>query len=181
SAPKHLQIGKEHGLPIYEFQDLPIIQQLYVALIDKETVVVSIARANVVEALARAAGKSKANLDKDVMEMLGKIDNKQSLWLAAARGGELLKDLPNVPGLSNLRDKLRSFTLAVRVHDAVHLHATFQATEPKSATTIYQVLVAAKAGLGLVGLRNKDFGHMLSDFLEEIDIDLDKPFVHVKA
>lgn len=79
--PDLLKIEKHGTQRLYK---VTLAEPYYLALPDSTTIVASIFRDQVVEALDKGAGKKKSELKhKDFQALLAKADAKQSLWLVA--------------------------------------------------------------------------------------------------
>jgi hypothetical protein len=97
---EHLKIHKrESGPVIYEVSHEKLPSNLFVALVDKNTMLASFGKDYVVDALKKSGNKETTLKNKDLKTQLAHTDAKQSLSIAmtgnaAAKSGELANVIP---------------------------------------------------------------------------------------
>lgn len=155
--PDALKIRKVSNGVIYEVaisdQDAP----LFVALLNKTTLVASFGKDYVASALKKEAGKSQGGLkNKDFQALLKEMDDKQSLAFAA--DGQAFKGI-DTESTGDLSEKLDAIAGGLKITDGLELEASLST---KSAENAKQIKTAINDGinqgiglLGLLGGQNK--------------------------
>jgi hypothetical protein len=180
--PDILKIQKVPGGVVYEVnlpgQDMPF----FVSLLNKTTLVVSAGKDYVVDAMDREAGKSKEGVkDKDLRAVLARIDDRQSVSVAAVGAafkgadagpaGEFLEKIEALGGGLTVSDELKfEVVLSTRSED--------DAKKIKDATT--NGVNLAVAALGLAGGDHKEVEVVL-DLLKTVKATLKDRTVTIKA
>ncbi|HEX4608543.1 MAG TPA: hypothetical protein VH092_10090 [Urbifossiella sp.] len=97
---------------------------LYGTVVDDKTVVLSGDKKGITTALA-VPPKGKAALDRQLSSLIGKMDDKATVWVAGLANGRLdkakLKGPAANPGVQSLVGNLQTGTLVVRVEKDVNL------------------------------------------------------------
>jgi hypothetical protein len=83
-----LKIHKEGDKRIYEVQPPNDDKPLFVAVVDKTTLVASNEKDYVRDCFAKAAGKKEGGVKKEMKDLIEKVDAKSSMWVAM-RGSTL--------------------------------------------------------------------------------------------
>jgi hypothetical protein len=153
--PDVLKIGKGGGKVVYEVsppgQDTP----LFVALLDKTTLVASPGKDYVVQAIKKDAGKEKDEIkDSDFRALLERMDEKQSVAFAAVgaafKGGDL------VPA-AEVFDKVDAVGGGLTLGDELKLEVVLSAKSADDAKQIKEsVNTAINSGIALLGLATGD-------------------------
>jgi hypothetical protein len=141
-----LKIEKEGNHKIYEVNPPGNPKPGFVALPDKNTIVISTEKEFVVASFARASGQKKVELKKDVQDILEKVDGKQSLWMAVP-GSVLAKGIAQFPVPDDAKakvEKVNSVSAGVTVATDIKLGFTLQA---KSADNAKELAEDSKKGL----------------------------------
>src|SRR6187401_1845367 len=80
----------------------------YLTFLDKTTAVASANKASVVAAI-KAGGKAP-KLGKDMATLLGKVDGKQSAWMASIAPPAVKQALKDQPQTMDIADKINAFS-----------------------------------------------------------------------
>jgi hypothetical protein len=138
--------GPAGGTPLYEVNAPGANQTLYVALAGDDTLVASAGKDYVLDALDKAAGKRTTTLkNAELKALLGRIDAKQSIWMAVL-GSTLAKSpLPTASDdAKQVIDKLQDATLGLTIDKDVKLELSVTA---KSADDAKELNDKIKDGL----------------------------------
>jgi hypothetical protein len=136
NMPDSLKIHKEGDHKIYEVKvesggdDKPT----FVGLIDKTTIVVANDKDYILESFARAEGKKKGTVKKEVQDLIEKTDGKQSVWVVIP--ANLLGKNPLAQQdeeTKKLVDKMDSFSLGLSVEKDVKLAITIASKSAENA------------------------------------------------
>jgi hypothetical protein len=140
-----LKILKEGGQKIYEFKPNPNEDKpQYAAIIDKDTLVGSNDKDYVLDALAKAAGKKKSTLKKEIQALIEKADADQSLWLAIPGSTLGNSEVAGDQKAKQSIEKIQSITAGITIGKDVKLGLTVAA---KSADNAKELAEEIKEGL----------------------------------
>jgi len=153
----------------------PDAPHIYLALLDKDTLMVTLVESHALEALDKAAGKKKTDLkDKQVRDALAKADSKAALQVVAS--GDLVTQVAfksdNKGGFTTTTKSLRDdgiegFRGAVTLGDA-DLHSEWTLTV-KDADKAKDMAKSMNDGLGM-GLKNvTTAAQQMKDLLPLVD------------
>jgi hypothetical protein len=122
---------------LYEVNAPGSPQASYVALIGKDTLVASAGKDYVQDAIEKAAGKKKSALEnKELQALLGRIDAKQSLWVAVL-GSTLAKSpFANADEAKQVIDKLKDATAGITIDKDVKLQVSVSAKSADDAKAL---------------------------------------------
>jgi hypothetical protein len=167
-TPDVLKIGKGGGGTIYEFALPKESTPLFVALLNKTTIVASPGKDYVVDAMKKSSGKEKDEIkDKNFQAVLERLDMKQSIAFAAVPSAfkgdlgpaaEYLKDIDAAGGGLSLTDdlKLEAVVTARTADDA-----------EKLKDMVNQGINAGIGLLGIVGSKQKELDQVI-DILKTV-------------
>jgi hypothetical protein len=177
-----LKIGKGGGKVVYEVsppgQDMP----LFVALLNKTTLVASPGKDYVVEAIKRDGGKEAGEFkDKDFLAVLNRTDDKHSVSFAAVgaafKGGDL-------GPATEFFEKIDAIGGGVTLGDELKLEVVLSARNAEDAKSIKDTVnTAINSGVALLGLAvgdNKELDKVL-DVLKTVKATAKDKTVTLKA
>ncbi len=178
--PDAVTIHKQGDASFYEMRKPKQSSHVFFgAFVDEETMVVSPDKEYVLETIARKKSKKLPAVDNKLVELVKKVDAKQSLWLALLPD-RLIKALPQDKQTMDVAKKVQSFKAGVALADGVQLSVRIQTPDAKSAQTVRQTLKGVQSLLILLIASNdqlKDFGPTLTDILNSIKFTLDQATV----
>jgi hypothetical protein len=150
-----LKIHKEGDYKVYEVKveggdDKP----MFVGIVDKTTIVASNDKDFALDCFARAAGKKKGTVKKELQDLLEKIDGKQSMWMAMP-GSVLAKSpLSQDDKAKKMLDKMDSFTLGFTMDKDIKLAVAIASKSAENAKELAEdlkeKLTEAKGFLALI-------------------------------
>lgn len=147
----HLKIRKVLGGKhlLYEVNLPDRNEPLFVALAGRDTILASLGKDYVVDALKKVGKKDKAALkNKQFQTLLDKLDARQSLSMAAVKTPELAKTFDKAPGdIKDMLTKIQALGGGVTISDEVKLELVVNVENVKDAKDLRD---SAKAGLDLV-------------------------------
>jgi hypothetical protein len=139
----HFALVKDGKDVMFKFQP-DTGNPVYATVVDETTVILGTDKTIISTALAAAAGKKKSALKGEVATLVGRMDDKASMWVVALTkdkldklklpqggpGADLAKQLPN----------LENFTLAVRVTTDVTLDVSMGLKDEGSADEMLKMV-----------------------------------------
>jgi hypothetical protein len=134
---EHLKIHKrENGPAIYEVTHDNLPSSMFVAVVDKNTILASFGKDYVVDALKKIDAKQATVKSKEIKALLEKLDGKQSISFAmigsaAAKSKELAQVIPG-----DVLDNLDAVGAGVTVADDIKLEVGIVAKTADSAKSI---------------------------------------------
>ncbi len=178
--PEAVQIHKQGDVPYYETHNpKQPAHTFFATFVDNETLVISPDKDYVLATIAKKESNKLLAVDNKLVELVKKVDAKQSLWLALLPD-RLIKALPQDKQTMDVAKKVQSFKAGVALTDGVQLSVRIQTPDAKSAQTVRQTLKGVQ-GLLILALANndqlKDFGPTLTDILNSINFTLDQATV----
>src|SRR5439155_3215918 len=178
--PEAVQIHKQGDVPYYETHNpKQPAHTFFATFADNETLVISPNKDYVLATIAKKESKKAPAVDNKLVELVKKVDAKQSLWLALLPE-HLLKALPQDKQTMDIAKKVQSFKAGVALTDGVQLSVRIQTPDAKSAQTVRQTLQGVQS-LWILAIANndqlKDFGPTLTDILNSINFTLDQATV----
>jgi hypothetical protein len=134
---------------------------VYATVLDEKTIVASIEKKSVTDALA-VPPKGKAALNKEMAAVVAKMDDTATLWAAALPNGRLdalkLKGPAAAPGLQNQIANLQSAAVVVRVDKDVDLAISLGMKDAGSAAeagkTVGELVQTARGALPFLAANN---------------------------
>jgi hypothetical protein len=130
-----LKIHKEGNHKVYEVNPPGGDKPVFVGLVDKTTLVASSEKDFVLDSFARAAGEKKSALKKELLDLLEKVDTKQSFWMVMP--GEVLAK-SQFPGKDDEEakkqiERIRGFSLGLSITKEVKLNVSITTKDADSA------------------------------------------------
>jgi hypothetical protein len=178
--PAAVQIHKHGEVPYYETRNPKQPgQSFFATFVDNETFVISPDKEYLLATIAKKESNKPPAPDKKLVDLVKKVDAKQSLWLALVPD-HLIKALPQDKQTMEIAKKVQSFKAGVALTDSVQLSVRIQTPDAKSAQTVRQTLQGVQALLVLAVSNNdqlKEFGPTLTDILNSIKFTLDQATV----
>ena len=148
-------------------------QSMFVALVNKETLVSASGKDYVLEALDKAAGKKKPALKKELRNVLEKADLKQSFSLAmlgdAIRNGALAGN----DEAKEIADKTRSASGGITVGEGLQASFVLLAKDPDGAKEVADMINNnVKQAKGIVSLQAQNLKQLdpLVEFLDSLKV-----------
>src|SRR5262249_19544202 len=146
---------KQGEVPYYETRNpKQPAQSFFAAFVDNETVVISPDKDYVLAAITKKESNKPPAIDKKLVDLVNKVDAKQSLWLALVPE-HLIKALPQDKQTMEVAKKVQSFKAGVALTDSVQLSVRIQTPDAKSAQTVRQTLQTVQAIL-ILAIANND-------------------------
>ncbi|HLN28217.1 MAG TPA: hypothetical protein VK395_10780 [Gemmataceae bacterium] len=185
NKPDKLVIHKEADGKVYEIT-APDGKPGFVAIIDKTTIIFSNQKEYVNDALAKAAGKKKSDVSKELRTAIEKQDANQSLW--AIIPGETLKksefiNVAEEKAKKNI-EKIENIVLGITVSKDVKFKvdiATKSADSAKElAEDLKEALNQAKGFLALVAGQQKNIGPIV-DLVGAMKLATDGSSITIKS
>ncbi len=143
----HKVLGGKHLL--YEVNLPDLDAPFFVALADKNTLLVSPGKDYIVDALKKIGKKDKPVLkNKEFQALLEKVDDRQSLSVAAVKTAAVKDALGSLPGdVKDMIDKIQALAGGLTLSDGVKLEVV---ATTKNDTEAKDLKESAEAGLTLV-------------------------------
>jgi hypothetical protein len=180
--PEAVKIHKQHDVPYYETQNpKQPAQSFFATFVDNETLAISPDKDYVLTTIAKKESKKLPAVDSKLVELVKKVDAKQSLWLALLPD-RLMKALPP-PDKRSTKDPLKmiqNLVAGITLTDGIQLSVRIQTPDAKSAQSVRQTLLGIQSILILAITSNdqlKDFGPTLTDIVNSIKFTLDQATV----
>jgi hypothetical protein len=142
-----LKIHKEGDHQIYEVKVPEGEKPVFVGLVDPTTLVAGPDKQHVLDAFAKAEGKDKGTIKKDIRNLIEKADAKQSFWFVATAQAFLKGDLSGDDKAKKNLEKMNSLTAGVTVDKGVSATLVIAA---KSADSAKELTEDFKEGLNQV-------------------------------
>jgi hypothetical protein len=177
--PDKLKFEKKGDLRIYEAkgdagEDRP---PLHFAVVTKEAIVLSTLPDYVTDAAGKAAGNKVPGIkSKELRELIGKIDGKQSMWMAGIVSEEVSKQAAAMiprEDIANIIGKLRSISGGITLGDGVDFELVIQTADPKTGKELRKTIEIGQT-LAVVGVTTvnelKDYADVLKDIIKDAKI-----------
>jgi hypothetical protein len=153
---------KEGNHKVYEVKGE---KSVFVAVVDKTTIVASPEKQSVLDAFARGEGKKKGMVKKEIQDLIEKANAKQSLWFAATAQAFLKSELASDERAKKNLEKMDNMTAGFTVDKGVLFTlaiATKSAANAKElAEEIKEGLNQAKGILALLADQNKQIAPLV--------------------
>jgi hypothetical protein len=176
---------KQNELRYYEIKEPRSGHAGFLAFLDRETLVMSPSRDAVLDAAARHRGKKAPQPGKELAALLGKIDGKQTLWLAAVMTDDLKNhlnsQLNNAP-LRKLTDAVQSIHGGITIGDGIRGDILIQTSDARAASEIRKLLEGIKslAGLAVTDPDSNRLGTLPPDLVNALKLASDKEMTTIK-
>jgi hypothetical protein len=159
-----LKISKIGDKPLYEAaqQGKPI----YAGFADGSTLVVSLSRDYVADALGGKTGK----INKGLADVVATVDGKQTIWIASVVTDEVKKQLANQPQAAEFAKKLKAITGGIHVTDAMAIGVKVQTTDAKAARDLSEFTNQAKTFLQFAGQSNEELKPFVDEIINTLEI-----------
>jgi hypothetical protein len=174
-----LKILKEGGATVYEMTNKKDGQVVYGVIVDNTTIAASPKKDYVLDVLDKKAGKKKGTLKKDLTDLLGKADLKQSVsvvmvvpqGLGGAEAAEVTDKLKNITGGINITDDVKiNFDMAAKDENGAK----------EVAKKLDEGLGQVKAFAGIMAAQNKPLAPVV-DILGTFKVEAKGSSVNVKG
>jgi hypothetical protein len=169
--PTDLVIHQEGALTIYESKQGT--HTTFAAFADKGTLVAAPTQA----LLASTVARKSAGPSRELQAVLGAVDGRQSVWLAAVPSAEAKKMLGRNPQVQELADKIQWFGGGVTLDRGVQAAFQVQTADTAAAEKLARLLDGLKGFATLLVSGNPQFGKLLTDGIESIEIGTDRTAV----
>ena len=164
------KITKIGGKNVYETlaKDRPV----YSTLVSENALLVSTNKDYIETALAGKTGK----ISQDLKSVVGGIDAKQSIWLAAVMTDEIRKTLAKQDGPgAALAPELKAITGGVNITDSVAVAMQVQTTDAKTAKELREFADQIKGLLAFFGNSNEDAKPFVDELMKTLKIIARRP------
>ena len=168
-----LSIQEEGAHEFYEVVVPGQAQAMFVALLNKDTLIGASGKEYVFEALDKAAGKKQPGLKKELCDLLAKADSKQSLSMAtlseAIRNGPLAdnNDAKEIAG------KIKNASGGITIGDDLRASFVVAAKDPDGAKEVAEKISnGLNLAKGIVSLQSQTLKELepLVEFLDSLKI-----------
>jgi hypothetical protein len=151
-AKDNLKIHTVGSHKVYEVIPKDNKDNFFVGLIDSSNLVAAPTKEFVVDAFDKKAGKKKAELKKELSDLLAKVDSRKSLSVAAL-GAALGKVPANDESTKAALEKLKNVSGGITISDDVKLEFVFNSKDADGAKEMNKVVNGGIAqAKGIVGL-----------------------------
>lgn len=166
--PTTFQTHKQDRRTIYQFtgDSLPATG----CLLDDTTFVLARTRPYLDEAIAKKDGNRKTALSKNMVGLLGQLDDKQTVGLAVWASPGFKKELATSPEMARLLAGVQHFRGGLTVGDGVQVDCLLQAGDAKTANELRQFAEAVKAILSLAAMDHKTHAPLLTTLVAAVKL-----------
>jgi len=151
--PDRLQIARLGDRLIYQWKEGSAPTACF---LDDTTLLLSPARSQVEECIARHDGKKPVQVSPEMKALLEKADARQSVWLAVLATDELKKQLATTPETAKLFDSVVSFSGGITIGDGFQTAGVLLTRDGKAAGELRKFVDGVKAILSLAAADSKD-------------------------
>ena len=143
----HKVLGGKHIL--YEVNHPDRDETVFVAIPGDDTVLVSLGKDYVVDALKKSGKETKVNLKNQKFQtLLEKVDARQSLSVAAVANKDIAKAIEKTPGdIKGMLEKIQALAGGLTISDEIKLELAVTTGNAKDAKELTD---SAKAGVNLI-------------------------------
>jgi len=178
--PDAVKVHKQGNVPFYETKNPKQPRQtFYATFVDHETLVISPDKDYVLATIAKKEAPKPPALNNKLVDLVKKVDAKESLWLALLPD-RLAKAFSQNKQTADLAKKVQSLNAGIALTDGVQFSLRVQTPDAKAARDMQQTLKGIQAILVLGITSNeqlKDFGPTLTDIVNSIKFTLDQTVV----
>jgi len=178
--PDAVKVQKQGNVPFYEIKNPKQPgQAFYSTFVDHETLVISPDKDYVLATIAKKEAPKPPALNDKLVDLVKKVDAKESLWLALLPD-RLAKAFSQNKQTADLAKKVQSLDAGIALTDGVQFSLRVQTPDAKAARDMQQTLKGIQAILILAITSNeqlKDFGPTLTDIVNSIKFTLDQTVV----
>jgi len=168
------KISKVGGKPLYEADQQG--KTVYGGFADEGTLVISLSRDYVADALNGKTGK----LNKGLEDAITLVDGKQSIWAVSVVTDELKKQASVQPQAEAVVKKLKAVGAGINVTDAVGVVLKIRTTDAKSAADLGKAVNDAKGLLAVVGQMNEELAPFVNEIVKTLKIKTQRSDVSVE-
>jgi len=167
----------------YEFKEPRTGRTVFAAFLDKETFVLSPSRDAVLAAALRQRAKKAPRLAKELESLLGKVDGKQTVWLAGIVSDDLKKDLLSNPQVRKTAEALQSIQGGISVAEGIRAEILIQTSDARAAAEIRKLLDGIKSlvSLAVTDTDSDRLGTLPADLVNAVKVATDKDAVTLKV
>ncbi len=169
------KISKVGDKPLYEAAQKGGGKSVYVAFVEKGTIVASTSRGYVVAVLEGKAGRPNESL----REAMAGVDTKQSIWVAGLVSEPMKQAIRKYEPAAALAPKLKTFTGGLTVTDAIAAGAQLQTADAKAARDAGELATGAKGMLQFLAQTNEEIAPFANGILKTLEIKTDRADVSV--
>lgn len=168
------KISKAGDKPLYEAAQQD--KTVYAGFADEGTLIVSLSRDYVTDALGGKTGK----VNKGLASAVAAVDGKQTIWAAGVVTDELKKQLGKQPQTAGLAKKLKAVTGGITVTDALAISVKVQTIDAKAAKDLGEFANQAKGILQFLGQTNEELKPFIDEIVKTLEIKTQQADVSVK-
>lgn len=183
-SPDTLKIAKDEGLAIYELRNKKRPEPIFAVLIDEKTLIVSPIKNWIHDAVLKALGRKKTQLDKELHALVGKRDPAKSLWFGGIPYDLVKNQLVGYPRLEAIFSSVRWFTGVVELNDQAQADIEVSTTNTRSAVQLRRYFEGAKAVAVLAIASNERLRQdapLLTGIIRTFDISQENGTVKLEA
>jgi hypothetical protein len=166
----------------YEFREPRSGRTGFVALLDKETLVLSPSKDALLAAALRHRAKKAPRLAKELESLLGKVDGKQTVWLAGIVSDEVKKDLGSNPQVQKTLGALQSIQGGITIAEGLRGEILIQTSDVRAAGEIRKLLDGLKSlvSLAVTDTASDRLGTLPADLVNAVKLATEKDAVTIK-
>jgi hypothetical protein len=183
-SPDTLKIEKEEGLPVYELRNKKRPEPIFAVLIDEKTLIVSPIKNWIHDAVSKALGRKKTELDKELHALVGKRDPDKSLWFAGIPYDLVKNQLVRYPRLEAIFSSVRWFKGVVELNDQARADLEVSTTNARAAQQLRRYFEGAKVVAELAIASNEQFrkdAPLLTGIIRTFEISQENGAVKLEA
>jgi len=169
-----LKITKIGGKNVYESaaKDRPV----YSTLVDENSLIVSTNKDYITAALEGKTGK----INRALKSVIGGVDAKQSIWVAALVTEDMRKALARTDGPgAEVAPKLKALTGGVNITTNIAVALQMQTSDAEAAKKLRDFADQAKGLLAFVGNSNEEAKPFVDELLKTLKINAEKTDINV--
>jgi hypothetical protein len=166
--PGTVTVHKESNHVVYEFPSATV--PVRACLLDNATLIVARSRDYLDEAIAKKDGKQKPAPGKELLALLGRIDARQTLWLAALASPGLKKELATAPETDKLFANLLHLQGGITVASDCRIALEVQTRDARTAGELRPFAEGIKAILSLAAMDHKTHAPLLTTLVAGLQI-----------
>jgi hypothetical protein len=134
-----------------------------------------------IEAITWIDGKCQSAGNKELQELIRKVDQRQSIWMTALVSKELKKELSKHSEANKLFRNVQYVSGGLTVDDGLRMDFVIQTQDAKTANDLRPFLDGIKAILSLAAMNNKSQGPLLTKLVAAIKVASVANTVTIKA
>jgi len=168
--PDALKIETQGSVRIYQLQQPKMEgkaeqKPVYVAFVDKHTLVGTPTREYTVQTVQEAGKEPTGTPNKDLAAARAQFTGQESLWIAGLITEEMRNATKKNPQMAGLIGKLEYFAASVNLTEAVDVRVILHATDAAGATQVRKTINQFKPILAVLAQSNEDLAPIVNEIL----------------